>query len=227
MKCAWGILTGEARGKCGHIVATVGRSGPVLRGHFRARRSATQTQLECRAALGSLSVLWSDPSMLTYRAAWVQLGLDHAEHNIFGADIYKTGLQWFTRANRNRQIIGEAVILEAPAYAAVGDPAAVTLTHGTGPESLEVSATNPPAPGDDAVVIYATPPLSPGIFTLGHQQRKLLIVNPGTAGPWDILAAYTAKFGTPTAGRQVFVEVWYMDIAQGMIGLKSQASEIW
>ena len=227
MKLAWGILTDDARGKIGSICATLTRSGPILRGHFGARRSATQTQLECRAALGSLSVLWSDPSMLTYRAGWVALGLANPEHNVFAADIYKTGLQMFTRANRNRQIIGEDVILEAPAYAAVGDPAAVTLTHGTGPESLEVSATNPPAPGDEAVLIYATPPLSPGIFTLGHQQRKLMIVNPGTAGPWDILAAYTAKFGTPATGRQVFVEVWYMDIAQGMIGLKSQAAELW
>lgn len=227
MKVAWSVLVGDARGRSGQSCTTLTRSGPVLRGMFRARRSATQSQLECRAALGSLSTLWSDPSMLTYRPGWVALGLATPEHNVFSMDIYKTGLQCFTRSNRNRQLIGEAVILEAPAYHAVLDPGALTLTHTTGPpETLEVSALTAPAV-DDAVLIYATPPLSPGIFTLGHQQRKLAIVKPSSAGPWDILAAYTAKFGTPAAGRQVFVEVWYMDIAQGMIGLKSQAAAIW
>jgi hypothetical protein len=165
--------------------------------------------------------------MSTYRADWVALGLAHPEHNVFAADIYKTGLQWFTRANRNRQVIGEPVILEAPAFAAVGDPGSLSFYHDTGPpETLEVSATTPPAAGE-AVVIYATPPISPGILTLGNQQRKLFIENPSVSGTWDILTAYTAKFGTPADGRQVFVQVWYMDIAQGRIGLKSQAGAIW
>jgi hypothetical protein len=83
MKMAWGVMVGDARGKTGTVCATLTRSGPVLRGLFRARQSKTQAQLEMRAAFGSLSSLWADPSMNAYRAAWVQLGLDHPEKNVF------------------------------------------------------------------------------------------------------------------------------------------------
>ena len=165
--------------------------------------------------------------MATYRAGWVALGLANPEASPGFADVYKTGFQWFTRANRNRGVVGEAVILEAPAFAAVGDPGALSISHTPGaPDTLDVSATQAPAAGE-AVLLYATPPLSPGIFTLGHQQRKLLIQNPSVSGDWEIYAPYIARFGTPADGRQVFVEVWYVDIAQGRIGLKSQACCLW
>jgi hypothetical protein len=227
MKIAWGVLVGDARGKTGNICATWGRSGPVLRRHFRSKQPNSQTQLEMRAALSSLSVFWSDPSMAPYRPDWIQLALAHPEKNIFNADIYKTGLQWFIRANKNRATIGEPVILQAPAFAEVDDPAALTLEHlSAPPEELNITASSNPVAGD-AVVIFATRPLSPGIFTLGHQQRLLKYINPATASPWDIFDVYTAKYGTPPAGKQIFVEVWYTDIDQGMIGLKSQAAAIW
>ena len=226
MKVAWSVLVGDARGKCGNVAATLTYAGSVLRGRVRAKQSNSQQQLEMRAALGSLSTLWSDPSMLTYRAGWVALGLNHPELGIFTQNIFKTGLQWFIRANRNRQVIGESIILEAPAFAAVGDPGALTLTFTPGaPGTLEVAATTPSAAGE-AVIIAATPGISPGILTLGHQQRKVFTSTAGSESSWDIIAEYTARFGAPVSGKQIFVEAWYMDIAQGRIGLKSRVGTI-
>jgi len=227
MKVAWSVLVSLARGKVGSVAAVDTWSGPVLRSCYRARMSNTQLQLSMRAALGGLATLWSDPTMAPHRADWIALGLAHPEACAGFADVYKTGFQWFVRANTNRAQVGEAIILAAPAFAAVGDPGALTLAHATGPpEELNVSATSPPAAGH-AVMIMATPALSPGIYTLGHQQRKLSVINPGTSGPWNIFADYTARFGTPADGKQVFVEVWYVHKAQGRIGLKSQAGALW
>jgi hypothetical protein len=180
-----------------------------------------------RASLAYLSQLWTSSAMALYRGDWCALALGHAEKNVFDADIFKTGLQWFIRANLNRQTIAESPILDDPAWAAVGDPGTVTVTHVAGPpEKMDVSATTPPT-ANEAVVILATRPISPGIGTTSHQQRFIQKVNPGTAGPWDILAAYTAKLGAPLTNRQIFVDVHYVYISQGRAGESAQAHVFW
>jgi hypothetical protein len=227
MKIAWGVMVGDARGKTGTVCATLTRSGPVLRGLFRARQSKTQAQLEMRAAFGSLSSLWADPSMNAYRGAWVQLGLDHPEQNLWNADIYKTGLQWFIRANKNRQTVGESIILEAPAFAAVGDPGALSAQYSPGsPPTIEVSATQEPS-ATQAVVILATRGLSMGILTLSHQQRKIFTELPVTGSPWAVGPAYIAKFGNPVPNKNIFFQAHYLDVPQGRTGLTSWCIMDW
>lgn len=117
-----------------------------MRGLLRSKQPNTQLQLEMRAAFGNLSTIWTDPSMNDYRAAWVQLALDNHEHNVFNADIYKTALQWFIRCNKNRQAIGQSVILEAPAFAAVGNPGALSAQYTPGsPPTIALTGTQQPA----------------------------------------------------------------------------------
>ena len=227
MKIAWGVLVGDARGKTGAVCATLTRSGPVLRRSIRARQSSTQAQLEMRAAFGSLSTIWSDPAMNAYRGGWIQLGLDHHEHNVFNADVYKTGLQWFIRCNKNRQGVGESIILEAPAFAAVGDPGALTAQYTPGsPPTIEVSATQAPAV-TEAVVILATRGLSMGILTLSNQQRKIYTELPVTNSPWAVGPAYIAKFGNPIQNRNIFFQAHYLDVPQGRVGLTSWCIMDW
>jgi hypothetical protein len=180
-----------------------------------------------RTTLALYSHMWADPSMLGLRADWSTLAFSNPELDVFSALIKKTPANWFVRANINRATIGEAPITTAPTFAPVGDPGTLSLafTPGT-PGTLNVYATTPPG-ATEAVVIQATPGLSQGIATLSHQQRKILTVNPGTAGPWNIYPAYLARFGTPRASSQVFVRVWYVDKPQGRKGLTGQTSIIW
>ena len=227
MKVAWSVLVGDARGKTGTVCATLTRSGPVLRGLFRARQSKTQAQLEMRAAFGSLSQLWADPSLNPYRSGWIQLGLDHPEKNVFNADIYKTGLQWFIRANKNRQTVGESIILEAPAFAAVGDPGALSAQYSAGsPPTIAVSGTQHPSV-TEAVVILATRGLSMGILTLSNQQRKIFTDLPVTDYPWPVGPAYIAKFGNPVTDKNIFFQAHYLDVPQGRTGLTSWCIMDW
>jgi hypothetical protein len=165
--------------------------------------------------------------MSTYREGWKALALAHPEKNIFQADVYKTGCQWFIRANRNRLTIGENVLYEAPAWAPVDNPGPVTLAHIHGPfAELDVIPTDSPAV-TDAVIIFASPGLSPGKGTLGGQQRMLTYIKPSTPGLWDIIVEYILKFKLPEAGQKVFVRVWYMDIAQGRCGTYHDAWDYW
>ncbi len=227
MKVAWSILVGDARGKLGQVAATLTRSGPVLRRMVMPRQPNSQTQLAMRAALGTLSQLWRSTAMATYRADWILLAINHPEQDVFLNYIKKTGLQWFNRCNRNRELIGQADYLPAPTFATIASPGTLTLTHVTSPsEQFTVGASVPPTAAN-AVIIAATRGISPGILKLSNQQRQVLIVNPGTAGPWDILAAYTTKFGAPATGKQIFVQVHYIQIISGLAGPTAQEALIW
>ena len=227
MKIKWGLNTEEAHGKISHLVAVHTRAGWNLWHKHKPRQPKTSAQALMRAAFRSLTMLWSDASMAAYREDWKALAFAHPEPNIFGADVYKTGCQWFIRANRNRLTIGESILYAAPAFAVVDEPGPVTLNHMHGPPSyLYVIPTTSPAV-TDAVMIFAARPLSPGKEKLGTQQRMLTYIKPSTPGLWDIIVAYILKFGTPTTGKKLFVEISYMDIAQGRIGTKRQAWDYW
>lgn len=227
MKVAWSILVGDGRGKCGNVCATLTRAGPVLRGLIRAQQSSTQAQLEMRAAFSSLSQLWTDPAMNLYRFGWVALSIGHSELDVFNAFIFKTAHQWFVRCNKNRQGVGEEIILEAPAWATVGNPGALSAQYVAGPPvEINVSAVQAPS-ATEAVVILATRGLSLGILTLSNQQRKVFTDLPATSSPWDIGPAYVAKFGPPTPDKNIFIQAHYLDIPQGRVGLTSECVMDW
>jgi len=227
MKINWGINVEAARGKVGRTIAIHTRAGHLLSFHRKTQKTDSPAQRQMRAKFASLSLLWASSTMQPYRDDWKALAFANPEQNIFGADIYKTGLQWFIRCNRNRQSIGESVRLDAPAFAPVDEPGPVTLTHVHGPPAyLYVIPTDAPAV-TDAVMIYAAKPLSPGRGALSNQQRLLTYINPSTPGLWDIIVEYILKYGSPPTGKAIFVQVWYMDIAQGRIGKKRQAWDYW
>lgn len=199
----------------------------MLRKSFHPMQPNSELQLMMRANLGEVSGLWRSTSMTAYRAGWILLAAANPEADVFGNLITKTGLQWFVRCNRNRQSFGLDAILEAPAFAPVGNAGVITLTHdGPPPTYFNVTPTSAPV-GTEAVVIQATKGLSPGLLTFSNQARNLKTINPGTGGPWDILPEYTAKFRDPIDTLQIFVTVHYVDIAQGRAGLTGTASIIW
>jgi hypothetical protein len=165
--------------------------------------------------------------MAPYRAGWILLGVNHPEPNVFGTLIKKTGLQWFTRANKTRETFGLAPILAAPTFAAVTDPAAVTVTNAGGGAALNIDTTTPPNTATEAVIIKATRGMSPGRTVMSNSAKIIKTLNPGSTGPWDILPEYTAKFGAPVDGLQIFAQVYYVTITAGYPGLARLGGGVW
>jgi hypothetical protein len=227
MKIAWGVLTGDARGKVGGVCAQLSRSGPILRGMTRGKTSSSADQLQQRAALATPSQLWRSLTMAPYRADWILLAANNPELDVFGNLITKTGSNWFCRCNKNRATFGLDAILPAPALAAVGDPGTLTANHVTSPaDEIELVATQDPAP-NEAVIIKATRPLSQGRLCIGNTARQIAALAAGTTNPWYVLSEYTAKFHAPITDMRIIVQVWYVDIDQGRPGLTATASVIW
>ena len=226
-KVQWSVLITNAIGSAGAVAATEGRWGPVIRQKSALPLRASIDQQTVRQAFASTAQLWRHPSMSPYRAGWILLAVNHPEPDVFGNLIKKTGLQWFTRANKTRDTFGLDPILPAPAFATVTDPAAVTVSNTGGGAALDIDVSTPPNGGTEAVIIKATRGTSPGRTGMSNSAKIVKTLTPGNPPPWDILTDYTSKFGAPIDGLQIFAQVYYVNIGAGYPGLARLGGGVW
>jgi len=72
--------------------------------------------------------------------------------------------------------------------------------------TLSLAFAPTPAGADQYLVVYAAPPVSPGVnFVPRSKFRFLQATALNGASPVNLLAAYEAKFGSLVAGSRVFV----------------------
>jgi len=226
-KVQWSVLVTSAIGRAGTVIASSGPFGATLRPPVSLAYSATISQQLARQAFATASQLWKDASMYPYRPGWILLGVNHPEPNVFGTLIKKTGLQWFTRANKTRDTFGLAPILAAPAFVTVTDPAAVTVTPDLGTPALTIGVTAPPNASTEGVIIKATRGLSPGRTVMSNTAKIVRTIAPGDTGPWDIYTEYLTKFGEPVPDLQIFAQVYYVNIASGKPGTPRFGGSVW
>lgn len=226
-KIAWSPLVMDARGTVGGVTFTLTQWGNTARIWHPPHQPYTTLQLLQRGQFASLSQLWKDPSMTPYRIGWISLALANPYYDVFHNLRHLTGLAMFQKCNRTLQTLGQSSILIPPATLSCGSPTSLTAAHDSGPpNTLLVTPFTNPAP-TEAVIIRATPPLSPGITRLGNTQSILKVINPGVAGPWDVYAEYHAKHPLVASGQQVFILLNYATIATGFQGDQFSASLIW
>ena len=227
MKIALSPLIGDARGSAGDLTFTQMRAGLVALVKTSPFQPFTPAQFLQRAALATISQTWKSPAMNAYRAAWIILAANNPYNDVFGVPHKLTGSAMFTKLNRNLQTISLSVLFAAPTTLTCGSPGLLTLTHvPPTPEGFTVQPSTQPM-STEAVIIRATPPLSPGRQTLSNSQTIIQTFPAGTAGPWDIFTKYKAKHSTVATGLQVFVVVNYVETTTGFAGQQSINSVIW
>lgn len=220
-------LVNDARNKQGGTVFTKTRFGAMNRRKVSPIQPRTPDQTQVRALFTLLSKRWGSTLTSVQRAGWIALAQSHPRTNIFGNTIILTGLQLYQSLNRNLQSIGVAIIDAPPASLSVGSPGTITLANAVGPPTtLTVDAGTEPAVGEVPVVVAARA-LSPGRQFVGGLYRLILTTTAaGTAGPWDIKSAYTAKFGSQPIGVNVSVGVFYINNTTGAASQRATAQII-
>lgn len=227
MKIALSPLIGDARGSAGDLTFTQTRAGLVALVKTSPFQPLTQAQFLERALLATVSQTWKSAPMNAYRAAWIILAANNPYDDIFHVPHKLTGSAMFTKLNRNLQTLGLSVLFLAPSTLSCGAPGLLAITHDAGPpEDFTVQPSTQPM-STEAVIIRATPPLSPGRQTLSNSQTIIQTFTAGTAGPWDIFTKYKAKHSTVATGLQVFVLVNYVETTTGYAGQQSINSVIW
>lgn len=218
-------LVSEMRGKLNGSVFSKNRGGAYLRTKVTPVNPSTIAQGTVRAALTSFAQGWRGLTE-AQRDAWNSAVGSWATTDIFGDIKNPSGINLYNKLNLNLFNAGQSSIDTPPLPASVGffDSATLTAAAGTPAMSLAFTATGLAA--GQTVIVEATPMISAGINNAKSKFRKISTFAGGSASPQNILAAYTAKFGSLVAGQKVIVRVKAIDDTTGTAGQYTQASVI-
>jgi hypothetical protein len=223
-KILFSAVVADARKKLAGTVFSKSRFGAYMRTKTSPVQPRTTPQRNVRAQFTANAKAWSGTLTSAQRQAFTNLAAANPKHDRFGNSQTLTGAQMYQSLNRNLNTIGVSPISAAPASLSVGSPSTLTLVNAAGPPTT-FTVTSATAPATAEVpTISATAYQNSGRTFVGKKARLILTIAAGTAGPWDIKAAYLAKWGAPPVGSAVFVEVVYINNASGAKGTPSQNS---
>ena len=158
-------------------------------------------------------------------AGWAALGERLKSESVLGSSIGLSAHNAFVRLNRNRQMAGMDLLLDAPSHL-VNIPNVVYEKIWVTPKTIVLKGVQH-EPGPYSLVIKMSAGQSAGISS---GWSKTVIVSPGMEDDWgdaDVTALYTKILGfKPAVGEKVFFEMYWIDTATGFSGLNVLDSKI-
>ena len=209
---AFGGFSGSAKGVTARQVG--GRSILSVKGHPTG--PATNAQVVRRASLSKITKsyrLLSESQM----QEWDRLAEHASGKSVLGQKAQLTGINLFVRLNANRRMVGESLIMDAPAsinsvpnvdYTQVwATPSVITfkgITHQTSPNKLVVKMSASQSPG------------------VSSGWNRTVIIADGLEDDWgeaDVTTLYMKTLGvSPVAGQKIFIETYWLDTETGFTG---------
>lgn len=202
-KIKFGMMMTDARGKLGGQVFSKNRSGAYVRTKVTPVNPRTAAQQLSRSILGLLSASWSGLTEVQ-RRSWNAAVDDWQKTDIFGDLRKPTGKNLFTGLNKELKQSGQPQVLLPPDKVVLPefDISAANFEVTTPEFEVDLNADLT----GFRVQISATPPMSQGTTFIDDKLRVVGYVA-GTSGSlFDITNLYIAKFGTPEAGANVWVQ---------------------
>ena len=197
------IIDVPQTGKCGLAVSFRGRNGLIRRQFVVPRNPQTLPQQEVRGTLANIAARF-DSLTTAQQDAWSTAGAAYQTRATLGQSGPMTGLQLFVKINATLTLLGQAAVDSPPAvpqFPALA-PQNLVITNTGGVVALKL--TTPSDPGENTIVRGSKPVSAgiravPGVVMLGICPAPVL-------GSCDITALYTAEYGVPPVGKQVFVQ---------------------
>ena len=218
-KIQFGNIVADARNAVGGVVYSRNTWGAYIRQKVSPVQPRTPRQAEMRANLTELSKRWGTVLTEEQREAWRQFAAAFPIVDVFGNTVSLTGIAAYQRVNRVRAILGLPPLDDPPANMDVVAPDGLSLDisyTGTPPQlTFRVVFTPSPAPTNHRVEVWATKGLSAGRAFVSSELRLVAVSPAGQASPFDFTAQYLARFGEPSAGQKVFVEVRFANEDNG------------
>lgn len=225
MKMKFGALVVAGRGKIGGHVASANRGGAYLRTKVTPVNPQTSSQLLVRSRLTEFSQSWSSLTE-EQRLAWNAAVSSFARTDIFGDLRNPSGFNLYQRLNNNLAIVGVVPIDTPPLPSSVANIMANAVSIPVGLATLEVTISET-VPVNNALQIWATPPMSAGRSFVKSQYRLVTVADAATVSPIDISGEYGGLFGTgAAAGQKVFVKIVAVNKTTGQVSSPSQISGV-
>jgi hypothetical protein len=214
----YGAIVAEIRGKESGVVFSRNAYGAYVRNKTSPINPQTSFQQQQRAYMGAVAQQWSG---LTegQKAAWGLLGEQVVRTNRLGDQTQYTGFNLFMRCNRNRSILGLAIITEPvtpPALPALQlDRPTIQGTDG-GISVFTIGFTPTPIGEGIQLVVDATPPVLTGRRFFKNMFRLITVSNANAATNLSIISAYNTRFTlTAPVGAVVAVRVRLVHTSSG------------
>jgi len=198
------ILDIPQSGKRGLTVSQKSRNGLVSRALVIPTNPETDAQVRIRDFLESVARKWRKLSQ-DQRNAWISEASQHQSKPRLGQSGTLTGFQLYAKINCSLLNIGEAEVSAPPAAPdfPVLPVSGLTITNTAGVITLKLTTTDAPAEG---TMLWGAKPCSQGINT-ARGVVFLGTLNSPANGAVDISDAYNGRFGSPTVGSKVFVQL--------------------
>ena len=207
-KIKFGMMMTDARGKLGGQVFSKNRAGAYIRTKVTPTNPQTSFQTLARVLFAAISQAWSGLTQ-SGRDAWNNAVSDWQKTDIFGDLKQPSGKALFQRLNNQAQAAGYAAVTAAPARLEMveGVITAVALEAGV---TEELTLSGPYGGADARVVVLGTGSLSQGTSFVKNKLRQIYSPVANAYSASAAYAAYTAKFGVPSAGDNVYFGVKYV-----------------
>lgn len=207
-------------GKIGGTVFARNKAGAYARNWAKPVNPVTPSQSNVRAIFGNGSASWSALTSAE-RDQWNSEAALQQRINRFGEVYTPSGRQYYLEVFNSTAQAGFAAPT-TPTVAAV-PPLAIelpvitaTLT-GAAITALTLAFTDPVLLGDQVYIIEAAPIQPDSRTNVNTQYRQIMVSLPVPASPLNILAAFTALFGTAASlGDLVRLRVTSLDTLTGL-----------
>ena len=223
-KLLFTAVVADMRNKLNGTVFSKNRYGGYARTKVTPVNPQTTSQQNARNRLSTASQAWRGLSEAD-RQSWIDAAPNFPFTDIFGNTKILSGQALYVKFNANLALVGEAPISTAPSPVAIPE---LTLTSVTADDSANtvIIAGTTPVPADFAMVVLATPNVTPGISFVKNKFRFVDALAAAATSPFDVSAAYVALFGDPVVDQKIFVRCFYVSTITGQAGIPVQTQTI-
>lgn len=219
-----GVAGVDMRGKLNGSVFSKNKGGAYVRVKVTPVNPQTTSQQNARNRLSTNSQAWRGLTE-SQRQGWIDAAVNFPYTDIYGNSKQLSGFQLYVKLNTNLALIGEPAIDDAPAPVAIPQLELTSVTADDSANTVIIAGTTP-VPADFAMVVMATPNVTPGKSFVKNLFRFISAEPAAATSPFDISAEYTPVFGDPVVGNKIFVKAFYVSTITGQAGIPVQAQTI-
>jgi hypothetical protein len=213
-KVKFSALISEMRNKLNGSVFARNRGGAYLRTKVTPLNPQTAAQVAARSLLASFSQSWRSLTE-AQRNAWNSVVDQWATTDVFGDIVNPSGSTLYTRLNINVSLAGGSALVTPPTPVGAESLPDLLVTADASASEILIDSDIFEVPVGHAMVIEATPMLSPGISNAKSKFRVVETAAAGVTMTINIFASYNAKFGGLVVGQKLFVRAKLIVLATG------------
>lgn len=214
MKFTPGIAVGAMSGSIGGTTASHNKGGPYFRTRAIPTNPNSDTQLQRRAALATMSQNWRNLTS-AQRQAWTEWARQNPITNALGQSINKSGHQSFVGLN-TRILMDAGTVIDVPPVISAPD-ALLTVAQdadiGAGDTDLTFTAA---LESGNKIELWGAVVDSAGISYVENLIKFIAFSAVDESSPWDNETEIIAVLGTLTVGQTLHIRAAQYDPATGL-----------